>query len=301
MKDNGVSYTSNLSFSLYPTKPLTVTGSVPQTPLGVLVDEPVTFTPKVPDYNYNGDTSTDTACVQNKGVLIAHPTQTSGTYELISNQLIPNGTAFDFRFKWISYEGSANPSIGMVTGTSSLTWGVYFRYDAASGGLLVYNNNTLLATIATPVIGTECKIERDNSNNITAYYGGVALHTPVSSSSAMAILADSNSGTSVSGWLDMKLNYTEARRVLRLGNQGLLTGSYDPKFSALTHTGLAEDTKVYVGSGSPLQMTLDYTQSTIAVAGTGTVKVATGCGWLIFHDSEVANPVSGSTVVHYIP
>ena len=118
---------------------------------------------------------------------------------------------------------------------------------------------------------------------------------------ARVILATGNSGTSVAGWYDMKLNYTEARRVLRLGNQGLLTGSYDPKFSALTHTGLAADTKVYVGSGSPLQMTLDYTQSTIAVAGTGTVKVATGCGWLIFHDSEAANPVSGSTVVHYIP
>lgn len=305
MKDNGVSYTSNFSYSLYPTKPLAIVGTVPQTPLGVLVDEPVTFTPRVPDYN-DSSTSTETTCVQNKGLLIAHPVNTDSGYDLVSNQLIPNGTAFDFRFKWISYEGnpgapSFNPTIGMVTGTTSLTWSIYFKYDSGTGALLVYNNNTVIATIATPVFGAECRITRDASNNIITYYDGVELHSPLVISSAMGILANGNSGASVAGWYDMKLNYTEARRVLRLGDLGLLTGSYDPKFSALTHTSLANDTKVYVGSGSPLQMVLDYTQATIAVPGTGTVKVATGCGWLIFHDSEPANPITGSTVAHYVP
>lgn len=308
MKDNGVSYTSNLSFSLYPTKPLVITGSVPQTPLGVLVDEPVTFTPRSPDYNYASDAGTETSCIQNKGLLISHGGSNGGSsiFEMVSNQLIPNGTAFDFRFKWISYEGNANansfnPSIGMVTGTTTLTRGLYFIYNEASDELWVYNNGTFLAYVASPVPGTECRIARDSSNNIVSYYGGLALHAPLVISSAMAIMALGHTGTHTSGWYDMKLNYTEARRVLRLGDLGLLTGSYDPKFSALTHTGLAADTKVYVGSGSPLQMTLDYTMSTVALTGTGTVKVATGSGWLIFSDSEPANPVSGSTVVHYIP
>lgn len=306
MKDNGVTFTSNFSFSLYPTKPLVISDNVPQTPLGALVDEPVTFTPRIPDYNYSSDTSTETTCIQNKGTLVTHPAGVSTNYDLVSNQLIPNGTPFDFRFKWISYEGNPyaeyfNPEIGTATGTTSFTWGIKFRYNSGTNVLEIYNNASLLASISNPSIDAECRITRDASNNVISYYNGVAQHAAVVTSSAMVIFANGNTGAAQAGWHGMMLTYTENRRVLRLGNQGLLTGSYDPKFSGLTHTGLANDTKVYVGSGSPLQMTLDYTPSSNPIAATGTVKVATGCGWLIFHNSEASNPVTGSTVVHYVP
>ena len=96
------------------------------------------------------------------------------------------------------------------------------------------------------------------------------------------------------------MTYTEARRVLRLGSAVGSTGSYSPKFSSLTYSSLPGDVTVNIGSGTPLTAILDYTSAGVALTGTGRVKVCPGAGWLIFHDSESANPVSGTAVAHFV-
>lgn len=98
----------------------------------------------------------------------------------------------------------------------------------------------------------------------------------------------------------MKLTYTENRRVVRIGDLGTSTGSFNAKFSGLTTTPAAQDTRVLIGSGSPLTASLDYTASGVDLVATGQVKVATGAGWLIFHNNEPANPIDISTVCHFI-
>ena len=113
-------------------------------------------------------------------------------------------------------------------------------------------------------------------------------------------MARSGGGAHETGWHSIKLTYTENRRVVRVGNSGASTGSYAANFSSLTSNTVTGDTKVFIGSGSPLEAVLDYTTAGVALVGTGRVKVAAGAGWLIFHDSEAANPISGYAKAHYV-
>lgn len=305
-KDNGVNaYTNNFWVSFDACKNVSMTTTVPQTALGLLTDEPLTFTPNNPNRNYGNMTDgTVTSLLQNKGTVYS-VTKTSGIdSQLIADQLIPASTPFDLRFKF--YNVTANGEgvtcdIGLATGTTTTyTNSIRFRLNRTTGALQIYNNTTLLATIATPDIEKECRITRDASNNVVAYYDGVEQHSAIVISSRFVVLANAGSGATGGGWYDAKITYTENRRVLRIGDQGLQTGSYSPKFAGLTSTPLALDTQVLIGSGSPLAAILDYSSAGVDLTATGNVKVAPGAGWLIFHDSEPANPITVSTVAHFI-
>lgn len=305
LKDNGVNtYTCNFWVSMDATKDITLSGSVPTSALGLLTDEPVTFTPL--DSNRSSTSTTGRVychVMQNKGDVYGASVTSGVTGQLISDQLIPANTTFEFKFKWwsVAVTGeSTNPYIGLATGTGTYTRGLHFRLNRNTGALTVYNNSTLLATIAAPDIEKECKIVRDASNNVICYYDGVAQHAAVNTTSQFVIMAEDNGGAIGCGWYNCILTYTEARRVMRVGSAVGSTGSYNAKFSSLTYGSTAADTKVYIGSGTPLEAVLDYSTAGVALTGTGRVKVCAGAGWLIFHDSEPANPVSGRTVAHFV-
>lgn len=307
LKDNGTSYTYNLTWDLAPTEKITLSATVPSTALGALTDEPVTFSHQTPNFS-SGWAGVMVRSTQKKGWLISngYPTNASGTDNSpISDQLIPASTDFNFRFKWISYVGTANSSnykaMGVATGTGTYTYAFYFGFNGTTGNLeLVDSTSTVRATIlaANLAVNKECKIERIGST-ITAYYDGVSLYS-ITLTSQLVIMARSYNYYAETGWWDMKLSYTENRKVLRIGDLGTLTGSYSPNFSSLTSTSLVSDTVVYLGSGTPVLATLDFTTSGSAIAATGIVKVAPGAGWLVFHDSEAAIPVTGYTIAHYV-
>lgn len=304
-KDNGVVYNSSLGFSLYPTKKIIINGNVPQVPLGVLVDEPVTFAPLMPDQTSNtyGNSVVSALCVQNKGIVVTRPLSSGNASTLISDQLMPANTVFDLRFKWLTLQttGSASQQFfGLATGTGTYTHSLHFKFNRQTGALTVYNNTTLLATVSSPDNQGVCSIARDASNNVVASYNGVALHAPVVITSQFVVAASALDIAYGQGWYDMKLSYTENRRVLRVGSAIGNTGSYNPKFSSLTYSSLPNDAKVLIGSGSPLQAILDYSSAGVALTGTGRVKVCPGAGWLIFHDSEAADAVSGNVTAHFI-
>mgnify|MGYP000149051875 CR=1 FL=1 len=304
-KDNGVNvYTSNLWISMDACKPVTQVGTVPLSALGLLTDEPVTFSPSNPSRSSTGVwDGVHTTYMQNKGAIYSVPKTSGNDSLLVSDQLIPASTAFDFRFKWhnvnVTSEGTL-PEIGLATGNGTYTSSIRFRLNRANGTLGIYNNTTLLATIPSPSIEHECRIVRDGSNNVISYYNGVQQHAPVLITSRFVILANSDAGWTGAGWWDMKLTYTENRRVVRIGDLGTSTGSFNAKFSGLTTTPAAQDTRVLIGSGSPLTASLDYTASGVDLVATGQVKVATGAGWLIFHNNEPANPIDITTVCHFI-
>lgn len=298
-KENGTSLDLTISHDFAPCERLTISDNVPLTPLGALTDEPVTFTPFVPDFS---GTNAPHRLYQNKGTVTCIGFITGNESLAISDQLIPASTDFDLRFKWISLRGAATTkAFGLATyAPSTYTYGVHFRFNTTTGNLEVYNNTTIVGSVITnPDPTKECRIARVGTT-VSAYYDGTPVGS-VTSSSQFSVMARSSNDAHESGWYDAKLTYTENRRVLRLGNSGSSTGSYSPKFSSLTSTSLAKDAKVLIGSGSPLEAILDYTTSAVALTATGRVKVAAGAGWLIFHDSEVANPVSGYATAHYVP
>jgi hypothetical protein len=307
MKDNGTTYDFTFSYDISPVTRVALTGSVPLTALGALTDEPVTFSPLEPDLSAG---QSQRRLIQNKGIVLSHcnfQANTLARRTFISDQLIQASGNFDFRFKWISYVGGTGTykRCGMASGTGTYTYGVHFRYNPVSGALEVYNNTTLLGSVAAANldITKECRIARTGGNTITAYYDGVQVGASVTSSSALVIMIQGDvvdSTNKETGWYGMKISYTEARRVMRVGDSGTFTGSYAPNFSALTYSSLAGDAKVYLGSPVPLAATLDYTTSGVAISGTGIVKVAPGAGWLIFHDSEPANVVSGFVHAHHV-
>lgn len=305
MKDNGTTYNSNFSYTYDATEPLVLSDNVPTAAMGVLTDEPVTFSPASPDTDGNDDPTADVMfrCLQNKGLLIHHAQTNSASGYLVADQLIPANSDFDFRFKWIRFEGnSQEKAMGLATGTTTYSYStgtLRFQYNATTGNLEVYNNTTLVGTaIASPSVDAECRIARAGTT-LSAYYNGTLVGSVAGSTSAFSILARGTVNTDESGWWDMKMTYTEARRVFRVGDSGLGTGCYNANFSGLTSSSIPNDTKVMIGSGSPLQAILDYTPAGNPLTGTGRVKVASGAGWLIFHDSEGANPITVTTVAHY--
>jgi hypothetical protein len=305
MKDNGTVYNvSSFAWSLDATAPFTQTSAIPQTPLGLRIDEVLTYRPI--DANYTSNTGVRQAgarCVQHKGTVVSRPVDhmfSSGC--IIADQLIPGSTEFDLRFKWITFtadSGGYSPSFGLYTGASSHSPSLHFRYTD-SGNLEVLNNATVLATIPTPSVDAECRIVRNASNVMQAYYDGVAVGATVSSNASMSVIGYGTYLNNHSGWYDTTLTYTEARRVLILGDDVALTGSYDPSFTGLTVTGLVQDTKVLIGTGTPLAAVLQYTPSSVALTATGTAKVLPGAGWIVFHDAEPADTVTVSTVMHYL-
>lgn len=305
LKDNGVdAYTCNFWVSMDATKDITLTGNVPTTPLGLLTNEPVTFTPiDSTRSNTSVSAGVHTHVLQNKGDIYGVSRIDTASAPLIADQLIPSSSPFEFTFKWWSVAvtgDNTNPYMGLATGAGTYTRGLHFRLNRNTGALTVYNNTSLLATIATPDIEKECKIVRDGSNNIICYYDGVAQHAAVNSTSQFVIMSHDGGAQNGCGWYGCKLTYTENRRVMRVGSLAGLTGSYNAKFSALTYGSASGDTKVYIGSGTPLEAILDYSTAGVALTGTGRVKVCAGAGWLVFHDSEPANPISGRTVAHFI-
>lgn len=305
MKDNGTSYyVSSFAWSLDATAPFTQTSAIPQTPLGLRIDEILTFRPIDANYTSNGGQGqAGSRCVQHKGTVISRVFDSNiSTGGIVADQLIPGSTEFDLRFKWITFVCENNgyySTFGVHTGTSSYSPSLHFRcrYD---GALEVVNNSTVLATIPTPSVDAECRIVRNASNVMQAYYDGAPVGATVTSNASMSVVAFGSYNLQNSGWYDTVLTYTEARRVLILGNDVALTGSYDPSFTGLTVTGLVQDTKVLIGTGTPLAAALQYTPSSVALTVTGTAKILPGAGWVVFHDAEPADTVTVSTVMHYL-
>lgn len=306
MKDNGTSYNvSSFAWSLDATAPFTQTSAIPQTPLGLRTDETLTYRPMNADFTYNtGGGHAGSRCVQHKGTVVSRVQDTNiATGGIVADQLIPGNTEFDLRFKWITLvdeSSGQHPTFGLYTGTSSYSASLHFQYRGATNDLRVLNNSTVLATIPNPSVDAECRIVRNASNVMQAYYDGAPVGATVSSNASMSILGFGGYSNQNSGWYDTVLTYTEARRVLILGNDVALTGSYDPSFTGLTVTGLVQDTKVLIGTGTPLAATLQYTPSSVALTATGTAKILPGAGWVVFHDAEPADTVTVSTVMHYL-
>lgn len=305
MKDNGTSYNvSSFAWSLDATAPFTQTSAIPQTPLGLRTDEWLTFRPIDANYTSNaGVQQAGSRCVQHKGTVVSRVVETSITSGgIVADQLIPANTAFDLRFKWITLvtvNDAYSPTMGLYTGTSSYTASLRFRY-CSNNTLEVVNNGTVLATIPTPSVDAVCRITRDASNVMQAYYDGTPVGATVTYNASMSIVGFGGYHDNNSGWYDMLLTYTEARRVLILGDANTQTGSYSPSFTGLTVTGLVQDTSVLIGSGTPLAAALQYTPSSVALTATGTAKVLPGAGWIVFHDSEPAASVTVSTVLHHL-
>ena len=299
MKDNGTSYTFNFSFSLYPTETIVQSSTIPSA-LGALVDEPITF--------YPADRATsigkiELGILQNKGKFSTQSYHNDSNV-FISDQLIPASTDFELRFKFMDYpgdvDGNALFGLGIYNG-SIYNYGLNFRYFSSNDTLRVYNSDTLLASISNPVMGKELKIVRVG-NSISCYYDGSLITGTTITNSSQIVAYIHNKSAAYCGFYDMFLTYTEARRVLRVGSDiAPLSGQFKSNFSALTYGNEAGDVKVLIGSGSPLTAILDYTSAAVPIPNTGYVKVAAGAGWLIFHDSEAANPVNLTAVAHYVP
>lgn len=305
LKDNGTSYTYNLTWDLAPTEKIIISSTVPAAAPGLLTNEPLTFSPYDQMTTYVGAPLTN-RLLQNKGILVSSGSgdgyYLSGDAMLmVSDQLIPASTDFSVKFKWITFSGSyPQKSMGLATGTSTYTYAFFFTYNQSTDAVELVEGSTVRATIATASLDVtkEFKIERVGST-ITAYYDNVSLYS-ITNTSQFVVVARSSSYAHETGWYDMLITYTENRKILRIGDSGTSTGSYSTRFMGLSSSPLVNDTVVYLGSGTPLLATLDFTTAGVAVTAPGTVKVASGAGWLIFHNSEAVQAVTGSSIAHYV-
>lgn len=306
MKDNGTTYTvSSYAWTLDATSGFTQTTAIPQTPLGLLTDEPVTFRPI--DSDASASTSANQMacrCIQHKGTVVSRSQDPGPTGYIVSDQVIPANTEFDLRYQWIVVEGDTaqnnyHPTMGLVTGTVAFSHGVHFRATGV-GQLKLYNGNSIVATINNAEPSKVCRIVRDASNSIQAYYDGTPVGSAIISNSAMMVMGISNYISMFSGWANVTLTYTENRRVLRLGSALGGTGCFSSSFTGLSVTGLVKDTTVDIGTGTPLAAVLDYTVGSNPIVATGNVKVAPGAGWIVFHSAEPADTVTVKTILHHL-
>lgn len=304
MKDNATTYRYNLTFSPSETEVITdfytsTSGQVTTVPsyrYGLMTDEYVNFSKVDPEgISHNG-------VIQARGRI-------SGKEEIysairIADQTIPANTPFVFKFKLIT------ESIAMGQSTYAYTINLVnssndnqYNLDRNSNGDYVIRDsgyNDILGSIPRADLNTTTDIivERGNDNKIYFYYGTKLIATLPALAIQLHIKMSSNSynngpAQSVIGYYDMRLTYQENRRLVKIGNLANATGMFSPKFMGLTPSEAVNDARI---TANNIPRTIVNKVSYATISGVE-VKIATGCGYVVFQDlPSVTYPSTDSPV-----
>lgn len=299
MKDNATTYTYNLTYSPSATEIVTdfYTASegqvttVPSYRYGPMTDEYVNFSKVNPEgINHRG-------VIQARG-RISGKEVISGAIR-ISDQTIPANTPFVFKFKLIT------ASIAMDQVSSAYPIKLVNSSDVeqynldrdSSGNYVIRSGYTILGSIPRADLNTttDIIIERGNDNKIYFYYGTKLIATlpdlAIQLHIKMAPYTLDGYAQSVIGYYDMRLTYQENRRLVKIGNLANATGMFSPKFMGLTPSEAVKDARI---TANNIPRTIVNKVSYAAITGFE-VKIATGCGYVVFQDlPSVSYPSTGS-------
>lgn len=302
MKDNATTYTYNLTFSPSETEVITdfytsTSGQVTTVPsyrYGLMTDEYVNFSKVDPE----GEN--DRGVIQARG-RISGREQINGAIR-IADQTIPANTTFQFKFKLITASianGAITTAYAIYLVNSSNTVQYVLDRDSSGNYAIKNSSNTVIAFIprANLNITTDIIVERGNDNKIYFYYGSKLITTLPALAIQLHIRMTPSAGDaapqSVIGYYDMKLTYQENRRLVKIGNLANSTGTFSPKFMGLTPSVAVNDAKITVNN---IPRTIVNTVSYATISGVE-VKIATGCGYVVFQDlPSVTYPSTGSPV-----
>ena len=302
MKDNATTYTYGIPY--YPSNTELVTtftpSTVPATGLGLLIDEPVTFSPLSP----NTANAVNTI-IQQKGYV-----NFSGANQyIISDQIIPSTVGNrEFTLKFKINGIYSDKSLGIATYDGSVyTYLYYITPDTTTAGNVFIKNTagTTIATIleANITIDSEISIVRDVSDVIRIYNDATLVYTGAANTSSLTVRFGSGGsyvtvyGDSRGGFYDIKLTYVETRLISKVGN-GSTTGCFKSTFTGLTIPKVVNDSYLELNAVSTVT---EHKTSAEAMLLSTNVKVATGAGWLIFNSADIGKTITGYFTSHYIP
>lgn len=300
MKDNATTYTYNLSVSPNETEIIsdfyTAIGgqvtTVPSYRYGIMTDEYVNFSKR------------DSELVGDKGVIqtrgrISGREKVSSAFR-IADQTIPANTPFTFKFKLIT----PSPAYGLNVSAfsiqllnSSNSVQLYCDRDNVGNFAIKNSGGTVIGYIPKVNLNTttDIIIERGNDNKIYFYYGSTLIYTHTTLGIQLHIGVNANTNDSLAqsviGYYDMRLTYHELRRLVKVGNLSNSTGHFNPKFMGLTPSVAPNNAKITVNN---IPRTIVNKASLDAISGVE-VKVATGCGYIVFEDlPSITYPSTGS-------
>lgn len=302
MKDNATTYKYNLTFSPSETEVITdfytsTSGQVTTVPsyrYGLMTDEYVNFSKE------NSELEGNRGVIQARG-RISGIERVSGAIR-IADQTIPANTPFVFKFKLITESIVVGQStyaytISLVNSANANQYSL--DRDDSGNYAIKYPSRTVIAFIPRASLDTTTDIivERGNDNKIYFYYGSKLITTLPALAIQLHIKIEPYSvdgyAQSVIGYYDMRLTYQENRRLVKIGNLANATGTFSPKFMGLTPSVAVNDARI---TANNIPRTIVNKVSYATISGVE-VKIATGCGYVVFQDlPSVTYPSTGSPV-----
>lgn len=269
--------------------------TVPSEIYGDLVDEPMTFRESsVSTFNIN---------VISTKKLVTPVRQ--GNYDLYGSEEIPYNTEFTIKFKLLSTltynAGSYTISFLLQDNIGNTKCSVLFLLS--SGDLIIRNDNiaqgSIIGTIPSNLlsINKEFKIVRYNSNRICFYYDNIIYASIISSSTLYPTIRSSVSGSEnisvFKGFYDLKITYTDYRRMALFGNSTLLSGKFHDNFVSTSVNNVIGNIKCVINN---IPQTILFNHSSSSVLAANEVRYEHGAGYLVFRNMPtITVSTSGST------
>lgn len=301
MKDNTSAINFNLG--LYPYESENITElytlssgritTVPSEIYGKLVGEPMTF-------REVGNTEINVITTKNLVSPVRH-----GEFTMFGCDEIYSNTEFTITFKLMS---TVTTDIGGYTVAftlmdTMLNFRCSVLFSLSSGDLIIIDGNiftgSVIGTIPASVltIDKEFKIVRYNSNRICFYYDNI-LYTSMIDSSKLYPTIYSNLSTPLNvsifkGFHDLKITYTDYRRMALFGNPTLKTGKHHDKFVCTSVNNAIGNINCTINS---IPQTILFNHSSSSVLLANEVRYEHGSGYLVFSDMPtITVTTSGST------
>lgn len=304
MKDNATQLDLKLEF--YPWKTETITdlytpsnvqiNKVPGEIYGERVDEPLTFS------NLNPNSTSELPFMISKGRL--SKLESSSSDEYISCEEIAANTQFTIKFKLSStiIAPTGNSPIltplALHTGSESIATIIF---NTSTGDLIITNSThsdpTILGTIPKNLlsIDKEFVITRLINNSILFIYDNIIYAVKSNSSKLYLYSYNENNpySTTFNGYYDMKISYTDFRRMALFGNELLSTGKFNTKFMHTSVNNFLGNLKCTINN---IPQTILFTPSYASTLADNQVRYETGSGYLVFNDMPtITLSTSGST------
>lgn len=303
MKDNATQLDLKFSVSPWTTESISdlyhpINGqitTVPDTIYGNRIDELVCFSPKLPSA-----TNEKMSMIATKGTIrrLAHVDS-----EYISSEEIPANTEFTLKFKINSTHVVTSSTAVLVTTLGFTTNGsaniITIHHNTTNGNLEIKDGEytgSALGSIPRNLlsIDKEFVITRLKNNLIVFMYDNIIYAAKLSSAKFYIDCQNNTSGTPIFlGYTDIKLSYTDFRRMALFGNQTTQTSKFNNKFMHTYVNNFLSNLKCTINN---IPQTILFTPSYASTLAANQVRYETGSGYLVFRDMPtITVSTSGST------
>lgn len=299
MKDNATDYNHTFNVYMNSTQPILdlyavgtgVSATVPRGYAGTFLDWPVGFSTVTPNTantslrklqirkgNVVGLSNTTATIVIGDQKL---PANSEFTIKFKLHSLAPVVSSNLFRFGLVTWSGAAysSPVIDIsATTTANL-------YDFRVGG-------STIGSFTISSVDDVISFTKTNENRILLKVNDILINGQTATTLSSDLYMYYFSDVGYYGVRDVTVSYFDSRRLMIMGNDSLLTGFWNPKFSSLTTSSNVGDAAFTVNSIAKTPITV----SSAASVSTGEIKLLAGSASVIFDDlPTITVSTTGST------